>query len=130
MIGQAAKLRWHLHWLTAGWVMLVVVVMLSLAPGLVQRASIAHLDKLEHALAYLLLMGWFGGLARPALHRWIALALLALGATVEALQGASGWRQAEALDLLADGVGVAIGWWLARGPVPDWFHRAERWLVA
>jgi len=128
--GGGVRLRWHLRWLTAGWVMLVLVVMLSLAPGLDRRTPVAHLDKLEHALAYLVLMAWFGGLSRASLHRWIALALLALGLAIEALQGASGWRSAEPLDLAAGAVGIALGWWLACAPVPRWFHHLERRLGA
>jgi VanZ family protein len=122
-----AALRWHLRWLTAGWVMVVAVVLLSLT-RLPFRVDIADVDKLEHAFAYLVLMAWFGGLSPRAAHRWIALGLLVLGGLIEVAQGLSGYRTADARDLLADAVGIALGWALARSWAPAWFARVERLL--
>lgn len=129
MTSAPTALRWHLRWLTAGWVMVVLVVLASLTPIAGQRGMLPHLDKLEHALAYLVLMAWFGGLSRPRAHRWIALGLLALGAAVELAQGAGPWRRADWADLAADAAGIALGWLLARGPVPGWFVRVEARFV-
>ena len=122
-------LRWHLRWLTAGWVMVVAVVLLSLTPNLPLRVDVADFDKVEHALAYLVLMSWFGGLSAPRAHRWVALGLLVLGAVIEVAQGLSGYRSADVRDLAADGVGIALGWLLARHAAPTWFAFAERLLA-
>ena len=118
-------LRWHAAWRAVGWVLLVVVVAASLLP-LRQRAGLAGLDKLEHVIGYALLMYWFAALHAPARRPWIALAFIALGAALELAQGATGWRRAEALDLVADALGVASGWALVRltGVAP--FRYAER----
>ncbi len=118
-------LRWHATWRAAGWALLVVVVAVSLLP-LRQRAGLAGLDKLEHFIGYALLMFWFAALHAPARRPWIALAFIVLGAALELAQGATGWRRAESLDLLADALGVASGWALAQliGVAP--FRYAER----
>lgn len=129
MTEAPSALRWHLRWLTAGWVMVVAVVLLSLTPNLPLKLGVAHADKLEHAFAYLVLMAWFGGLSPRAAHRWIAFGLLALGASIEVAQGVSGYRSADVRDLVADAAGIALGWLLARHVAPGWFARAERVLA-
>jgi VanZ family protein len=40
----------------------------------------------------------------------LALGLLAYGLGIELAQAATGWRFGEVADLLADAVGVAVGW--------------------
>lgn len=126
MTDAPVALRWHLRWLTAGWVMVVAVVLLSLTPNLPFKVNVSNIDKLEHAFAYLVLMAWFGGLSPRAVHRWVALGLLVLGALIEVAQGFSGYRSADHRDLLADGLGIAFGWIIARHAARDWFARAER----
>ena len=108
-----SALRWRARWLAGAWFALALVVVLSLVPSL-GRAPFAGIDKLEHALAYGLLMAWFGALQPRARHAWIALALLALGALVEAAQGATGYREADLRDLGADALGIAAGALLAQ----------------
>lgn len=119
-------LRWHLRWLTAGWVMVVVVVMLSLTPNLPVKVGVAHLDKVEHALAWTVMMAWFGGLSSRRIHPWIALGLLALGVAIEVAQWRSGYRSGDVRDLVADATGIAVGWVLARQFARAWFAAAER----
>lgn len=128
MTDAPIALRWHLRWLTAGWVMVVAVVLLSLTPNLPLKVSVSNIDKLEHALAYGVLMAWFGGLSPRAAHGWVALGLLALGAVIEVAQGLSGYRSADHWDLLADAIGIAFGWLLARHAAREGFAWAERRL--
>jgi len=125
----AVQLRWHLRWLTAGWLMVVAVVLLSLTPNLPISVGIVDFDKAEHAFAYLVLMAWFGGLSPRWAHPWVALGLLALGAVIEVAQGLSGYRSADHRDLIADGVGIVLGWLLARHVAPRCFVFAERLLA-
>lgn len=129
MTEAPVALRWHLRWLTAGWVMVVAVVLLSLTPNLPVKVDVKDFDKVEHAVSYLVLMAWFGGLSPRAAHRWIALGLLALGAVIEVAQGWSGYRSADARDLVADAVGIALGWLLARHAARGWFARIEQVLA-
>ncbi|HSW02925.1 VanZ family protein [Aquabacterium sp.] len=70
-------------------------------------------DKLNHAAAFMVLT-LMGSLAYPQHQQRVLLGLLAYGAQIELLQGFTGYRTAEWLDALADGVGVLLGWRLTR----------------
>jgi VanZ family protein len=118
-------LRWRGRWLAVGWVLLALVVIGSLAP-LGQRGGLAGLDKVEHFLGYALLMFWFAALHAAPRRVWFAIAFVALGAALELAQGATGWRRADSLDLLADALGVAVGWIVAHRYGIAAFQHAER----
>lgn len=126
----AAPLRWQVAWQAIGWVILALVVGVSLAPLLDGRQVVANLDKLQHAAAFALLMAWFSTLAAAARRPAIAVGLLLLGIGIELAQGASSWRRAEPLDVLADAVGIGLGWWLALRHAPRAFAAVERLLGA
>jgi hypothetical protein len=121
----APTLRWHRGWRAAGWILVLAIVIGSLIP-LGQRGMFAGFDKVEHLVGYALLMYWFAALHAPARRIWFALAFVALGGALELAQGATGWRNADSLDLLADAVGVALGWALARGIGVAPFDHVER----
>ena len=91
-------------WLCAG-----VVTILSLLPvAYLPPQAFDIWDKAQHAsgFAALALLGHF---AYPR-HLWrVCLGLLAYGALIELAQSATGWRQGDGLDLLADGAGIALG---------------------
>ena len=118
-------LRWRARWIAAGWVLVFLIVVASLAP-LGKRGGLAGLDKLEHFLGYALLMFWFAALHAPPRRVWFAVAFVALGAVLELAQGATGWRRADSYDLLADALGVALGWFLAHRYGIAAFQNAER----
>ena len=95
------------------WSALAAVVLLSLTP-------VAHLppqafdvwDKAQHAFGFAVL-AFLGGAAYPARLSRAWVGLLLLGAAIELAQSATGWRQGDVLDGLADAVGVsagALGW--------------------
>ncbi len=94
-------------WLAVGWAMVALVIYLSLTP-VPPEPDIDLGDKLSHLIAYAGLMAWFGRVCVPRAP--VALWLLALGLTLEVLQGLSGYRYAEALDMLANTGGIAVGW--------------------
>ena len=72
-------------------------------------------DKLGHLLAYGLLMFWFCQLYRSGKARLAhAVAFLAIGVGLEFLQGISGLREDDLVDMLANALGVAAGWAAAR----------------
>ena len=78
-------------------------------------------DKQVHALAFAVLvmpLGWQN--VRHA--AWLVPAALALGATIELVQPMVG-RGAEWGDLLADGIGIAVG--LIPGWLRRWAHRPK-----
>jgi len=105
------ELRWFGLWLAVGWVLVGVVVYLSLTPHPVE-IDLAHGDKLGHMLAYAGLMTWFAQLYQRRAHAWWGIGFIALGIALEYMQGWTGYRDFEYLDMLADGAGVTAGWLL------------------
>ena len=79
-------------------------------------------DKLGHSLAYAGTMFWFALLySRRAVRAGYAAGLIAMGIALEFVQRGLGYRSFELLDMLADVVGVAVGWGIARA--------VDRWLA-
>ena len=102
-------------WLTLGGLWVVAVFYLSLMPIPPQPFVFDGVDKLQHALAYALLMLWFCQVyvaRKPRIS--LLLSLVAMGISIEILQGMSGYRYFEYADMLANSTGVLIGWGLAR----------------
>jgi VanZ family protein len=98
-------------WLGIGWGLVALVVYFSLIPN-PPRLDFRQGDKLQHVCAYFGLMLWFGQIYLRRLP--LALSLLALGLSMEILQGFTDYREASALDMLANAVGVGLGWLAAR----------------
>lgn len=106
-------------WRILGWFGVALLIWLSLMPSPPKVADLAHLDKLEHLLAYALLMLWFAQLRPSIAQRAItAAALLALGIGLEFAQASSGVREFSIADMIADLAGITLGWFAAppRGP--------------
>lgn len=91
-------------WLCAG-----VVAILSLLPvAYLPPQAFDIWDKAQHAGGFAAL-ALLGHLAHPG-HLWrVCLGLLVYGASIELAQSATGWRHGDGLDLLADGMGIALG---------------------
>jgi len=112
----SAPLRYRRLWLAIGWLMILIVLILSLMPRPPQPLHFGGADKLEHVLAYFILMGWFAQIYHQLRTRlWIAISLIALGVAIEILQPILAPRYFEWWDMLADTVGVLLAWALA-GP--------------
>lgn len=109
-------LKHRRFWLVCGWVQVALVVYLSLTPHPPEPMSFDHADKLEHALAYAVLAFWFCQIYRTAVWR-VCAALLGLGAGLEYVQGWTGYRAYEVLDMLADGTGLVFGVLLVQTPL-------------
>ncbi|MDD2720158.1 MAG: VanZ family protein [Gallionella sp.] len=122
------RLRYHTVWLTGGWLLVVLVVTLSLMPHPPEPLAFAHADKLEHAASYATLSYWFCQLYRSAQLRVMAL-LVALGVLLEVLQGFTGYRFYDVLDMLANSSGVLLGWLIVRTPLGRLFAEFERLLL-
>lgn len=105
-------LRWRRAWIAlwaAGW---GLSVLLSLGPPMPAAVPMfPHADKLNHALAYGALAWWaMGCFASGVGRRRALLGLLVLGAVMEWAQGAfTVDRQRDALDVVANAVGVGLG---------------------
>ena len=94
----------------AGWAWAAAIVWLSLTPSLPQ-ADVAHTDKLGHLAGYGLLMFWFCRLYPTRQTRVAyAAAFTVMGIGLELLQGHLGYRTYEVFDMLANTIGVLLGW--------------------
>lgn len=70
-------------------------------------------DKSNHMLGFGTL-GFFGIRSWPRRAVGVLMALLAYGGLIEILQSLTPYRSAEWADLLADSLGLAVGWLAAR----------------
>ena len=116
----AHPLRWWLLW----WWAVVAVAVASLLPAHDLPALPAGGDKLEHLLAYAVLMaGAVQLFARRASVLGAALGLLLMGLLLEQLQAAMAvGRERDWHDVLANGLGVLLG-------AATWFTRARDALL-
>jgi hypothetical protein len=72
-------------------------------------------DKVLHVVGFLGLTGWFASMLECRQWRTLALCALAYGILAELAQGAMHYgRQADAKDVIADGVGILLGLLAAR----------------
>jgi VanZ family protein len=94
---------------------LIVVLALSLLPA--QPLPTTGWDKANHVLAFAVL-AVLGCRSYPKRRIRVLLGLLAYGVLIELLQALTGYRTAELLDVVADAVGLVIGWPLARLSLP------------
>ena len=99
----------HLH-LAIGWTLIGIILWLSLTPQPPQ-VDFEQSDKVGHFLAYGGLMFWFCQLyPRTRTRAAYAAGFIALGIAIEFLQRATGYRSFEVMDMVADAIGVLLGW--------------------
>lgn len=108
--GARAQWFWRLLLLS----LLVAISYLALAPAPPKGLS-SGWDKLNHAMAFAALAFCGHWSLSSWRARWLALplALLAYGGAIELLQLQIPQRDGEWIDLLADGLGIAMGMGLA-----------------
>ncbi|NCN23350.1 MAG: VanZ family protein, partial [Gallionella sp.] len=95
-------LQYRRVWLASGWLLVVLVVCLSLMPHPPEPLSFKNADKLEHAFSYAMLALWFCQLYRSVkLRAAVVIALVGLGVALEFVQGWTGYRMFDVLDMLA-----------------------------
>jgi VanZ family protein len=94
----------------AGWALAATIVWLSLTPA-PPMVDFEQGDKLGHFLAYGSLMFWFCllylGLAQRVGY---ALLWIGMGIGLEFIQGHLGYRSYEVYDMVANAIGVLLGW--------------------
>jgi VanZ family protein len=94
-----------------GWLCVAAIIYLSLTPVRLELVPAKHGDKLEHAFAYGFLMLWFcQDYQRRTQRMMLALLLIALSVGMEILQGLMGHRSFNYSDMLANNIGVLLGW--------------------
>jgi len=112
-------------WLVLGWGMVLAVFVLSLIPLDVDLQE--GRDKVAHCIAYGSMTFWFAMLFRGwARQLGVALAFAAMGVGIEYLQRMTGYRTFDVADMLANGIGAALGFGLVQTPLGralDWTER-------
>ena len=98
------------QWRWAFALCLAVVLVLALMRPVHYMPSTGW-DKSNHVLAFCVLTV-LGCLSAPGKTPRVLLGLLAYGALIEVLQSFTDYRSADLLDLVADSVGMAVGWQL------------------
>ncbi|MFG6415365.1 VanZ family protein [Roseateles sp. DC23W] len=90
--------------------LLLVITWLALAPVPPKTADTGW-DKANHLLAFgtLAFVGVWAQWPRPRLWGWLVLALLAYGVGIEIAQSFVPPREADWQDVVADGLGIALG---------------------
>ena len=102
-------------WQGMGWVYVALVIYYSLHPSPPGLPDFQGADKLAHLGAYAIMMLWFGFIYLPGPRLLILGALFVLlGIVLDLVQGATGYRSTELLDMISNAGGVCVGGLLAR----------------
>jgi hypothetical protein len=105
-------------WLALGWMLILLVVIFSLWPKPHRHGGFSSSANLWHAAAYMILMLWFANMYNlPRQKVWLSAAFIAMGVSLECIQGISGFRTFQSVDILANGIGVLLGWALTLTPL-------------
>ena len=119
-------------WCALGAVMVLAVIGATLLPAReLPPPPFSGFDKIEHFAAYAAMSAYAGMLfARRRAQALAAAALIALGVGLEFAQaGLTDSRTGDAVDALANGLGVLLGLALAATPVAGWLQRVDAWLA-
>jgi VanZ family protein len=90
----------------------------SLIPSPPETFTFTGGDKLIHLFAYFVMMLWFGLIYLPGrAYKNLGIGLIMMGLILELIQGVTSYRTLSYLDMLANALGVSLGWLLARTPL-------------
>ena len=109
--------------------MLLAIGLVAALEPVPTAVAVTFNDKFIHTTGFLVFMVWFGGVFESRFAPWVALALSSYGVLIEVLQSLTPTRSAEALDVVADVVGVLLGWVLSRAGFSRWCATLESWFV-
>ena len=129
---KRAGFQWFGIWWLIGWAWVALVWYLSLTSHPVDiNFGTSFNDKIGHAMAYAWLMFWFGNLyaCRHARNTYAVIFIL-MGVLLEFLQGGmTEVRQFSYGDMLADAIGVGIGYLLVLGIAGYTLQKIETVLI-
>ena len=121
-------LKLRFLWLAIGYGLVVLVVYLSLTSQPVDlELNVPYEDKFFHALAYFTLMAWFSQIYHDRFQRnMIAVVFVFMGVTLEYLQSFDPARYSEFGDMIANTIGVALGFSMALTGAKNILLRLEK----
>lgn len=107
-------LRFKRLWISVGILLVVAVTVGSVISLPLPLKAVMLQDKILHTVAYACLMGWFAQIYRHDLTRLVlVVGLIALGIGIEFIQGKTGYRHFDVMDMVANTSGVLLAWALA-----------------
>ena len=110
-------------WIAGGWLVIAAIVWFSLTPHPLE-ANIPEGDKLNHLLGYGILMAWWSQLQLDSSRRLrLAISFIALGIAMEIAQGFTPTRQPDVFDVLANTIGILLGWLASPPRIPNFYSR-------
>jgi VanZ family protein len=129
---DAKRMRYAALWHAVGRIGIVMTIALSLLPVPDVGLHVEQGDKIGHVLAYFALTFWYAQLSTTRRQLALrALAVLALGLTMEALQTLMPWRSGnDPWDMLANTVGVAAATLAGLTPLRGLLSATERRVLA
>jgi len=102
-------------WQAMGWLYVLLVIYYSLHPSPPDLPGFQGADKLVHLGVYALMMLWFGLIYLPGPRLLLlGFCFILLGIVLDVLQGATGYRSMEPLDMISNAGGVCVGGLLAK----------------
>lgn len=109
-------LRFFNLWLSIGWLLVLLACYFSLTANPPEfNIEFEYLDKLEHFLAYFILMFWFAQLYKISRVRlFYVFFFVSMGVILEILQDLGGIRFFEYSDMLANTSGVVLAWLITK----------------
>lgn len=121
-------MRYFKLWVVIGWLLVLLVCYFSLMPHPPKiDIKFEHLDKVEHAFSYFILMAWFAQLYHYKKSRlFYAGFFILLGIVIEILQGMGQTRFFEVADMLANATGVLMGLIVTKGNLKGLLLSFER----
>ena len=124
-------LRYFNLWLSLGCLMVFTVCYLSLTSSPPKLdVDFKYIDKIEHWLAYFVLMIWFSQLYKSVRTRFFYLLFFILmGVALEVLQGLGGIRFFEYSDMLANTLGAATAWLITKYRLNNLLFSFEKLLL-
>lgn len=119
------KLSHRRTWIALGMTIIAAIWIFSLIP-IPPHIGFEGEDKVSHFVAYGVMMLWWSQILIRSRDRLIiAAAFVTMGVLIEFVQGWTGWRTFEAADMIADAIGVALGWCIACTPAGSALARFE-----
>ena len=119
-----APLKYPRVWFGVAYAALILVAVLSLMP--VPETAVNVSDKVMHFVVYFILSAGFMVLIRHQSNIVkVAIGLVFYGVALEFLQGLTGYRMFEFLDMVANSSGVIVGLMVRVTPAPVWFRMLE-----
>lgn len=110
-------------WILGGLTIIGAIVYLSLTPHPIE-SHLPEGDKLQHLLAYGVLMAWWSQLRLALASRWrMAIGFIVLGIVMEIAQGFTPHRQPDIFDALANALGVLLGWLASPPRIPNLYAK-------